>query len=282
MQIVILVLVLALTASTTIFSRSMLAIKHAQHARIVKAQLDPLLSRSIIDAQTLINQTISAADTATGTGHLQSLPASVTANLDPCLVSDTANAQEADCNGVSITRKIAFTGYSELVGTPAASQPEMIGNVNVDSVGTLPVQRETTVEITLDRVANGVTDGHRSATAHFTTITSCANPTFDGFRDAAGSHENRGSEAQVNGKCSIASATCTTAGNDIGATVASDDSRIGSYAVCYDPGFIGNGGTHSGDLCNPTGNSAQGPQQTATYANKSLNNTATTTSGYSR
>lgn len=293
MPFVLLSLVIVLAVGSISFAEQMQQNHDAHVVRVEQQQLGVAINMSVHDA-------INAAQAATVNGQLTAPPADYTTQRSSCGVTDAANAAEPDCAQI-IKSTIHFSGLTNRTGgnpAPGANGiAAAIGNVNTATVasgGTF--QRVLAFTVTAKLYDASVTTLNASRTASGTlqiisvcdAISNCAQQTaqisFDGWRDSNGQHDVAAVEG-ASGRCNPADATCSVQGMDnatVDAGVTPDDGRPHLQVACYDPNFVGNGGTEPGDRCNPTGNPAVGPQNGDSFTNQTMTNDSATNGNFSR
>ncbi len=283
------VLAFSLVISAVYFELDQVHVSHATTNRAWSAQLDSALQHGITDAKSALV----AAAQASG-GQVLTLPSDSTTQTGVCAFTDQANLQESDCANL-VVQTLHFDGFTTAASTGA---PEAVANINT-APGTNNETFENVVAFDLTEKLTSsdgsTTIAQRTASGTLRVIDACDNAqacangtadpqvVFDGWRDATGSHDIAAA-GRGGGKCPTTDPTCSGLGRDASAATAaqSDDSRVHRNILCFDPTFHGNGGTHQGDLCNPTGNPNAAPVGSDTYSDGSLTNAATSAGNFAR
>ncbi len=293
MPFVLMALVITLATFSISFAQQMQQNHEAHVVRVAQQQLGAAINMSVDDA-------INAAQAAAVNGQVTTLPPDVTTQRSSCGVTDAANAAEPDCAQI-IKTTIHFSGLTNRVGgnpAPGANGiAATIGNVNTATVasgGTF--QRILAFSVRANLYDSTVTtvDASRVASGSLQIISVCvavadctqqdADISFDGWRDSNGQHDVAAVEG-ASGRCNPTDPTCSVQGLDSGTVdpgVTPDDGRPHLEVACYDPNYVGNGGTEPGDSCNPTGNPAVGPQNGDVFTNQTMTNDSATNGSFSR
>jgi hypothetical protein len=265
-------------------------------ARVIRSNQQALLDA--INAQ--VSVAINAAKAAAINGQISVLPADVNAQAPACGVIDANDAAEADCTEI-IKTNIHFTGLTTNAAGQAAPGANgiqgAVGNVDTATtatgttfesvlafVVTASIYDPTGTSLAGSRLANGALDIISVCTATNNCAQQTAEVHFDGWRDGAGAHDLAAVEG-ASGRCNPADPTCSLAGADnhtVDAGVTPSDGRAHLAVACYDPNFVGNGGTNPGDRCNPTGDPAAGNQDGSHFTNPNLTNSSATNGSYAQ
>jgi hypothetical protein len=269
---------------------------HQSHIyRVNQAEVTSGIQMSENDAMAALQ-----AAAAANNGQITVPPADIQTSRSPCGVVDANNASESDCTNV-VDTTIHFSGITTRTGgEPAAGADAIattVGNVNTATVAsggtfdrvvsfssTAKLMDPTQKTVITTRVANGSFHVISVCVA----ISNCTQQTaeihFDGWRDSNGGHDLAAIEG-ASGRCDPTDTTCSLQGADnatVDPGVTPGDGRAHLSIACYDPNYVGNGGTQPGDRCNPTGNPAVGPENGDNFTNQALTNDSATNGAYSR
>lgn len=190
-----------------------------------------------------------------------------------------AGAQGPGCTA-TVDETITWAGNTGTGATDTHLQ-ETVANVNVGNNDSgHPNENMAGGTIVLKMIGTrGNTIAMRTATFKLRlTNTPPQFASLESFEDAAGRTTGVAGDGQSSGRCPTSDATCAASGMDsTQANATADDSRFATAHVCYDPSYVGNGGTNPADKCHPTGDPAAAPHYDNSFGSKSLNGNQSST-----